>query len=288
MPAAVRRTPSGTLPYVVALLLVLLAFPVLTAAPALAARTITISITADGPKPAAVNAEVGDTIVFKNVDATFIHQARSASTNWSFNTGPLAPGAQATAGKLSKPGEYLYEGVNLDSFKGKVVVPAVPAPAPAGSSTPAPKPAGSAPPGSSGGNSSPAASPTASPASTGGSGSAGGPSLGGFGSVGGPQFPVAPSAGAPAPNVAPLLPGEVLPSAGATAPAGPVVVAAPGRLPSSATARRYGLPAALAAVAAAGVASLLVRLLLAHPAARARRRTARPGQLVDQRPLAVD
>ena len=62
--------------------------------------------------------------------------------------------------------------------------------------------------------------------------------------------------------------GETLPSAGATTPAGPFVVAAPGRLPSSATARRYGLPAALAAVAAAGVVSLLVRLLLAHPAAR--------------------
>jgi hypothetical protein len=53
-----------------------------------------------------------------------------------------------------------------------------------------------------------------------------------------------------------------------TEPSGPAVAIGTGRLPEPPTGRRYGLPAALAAIAAAGVASLLVRLLLAHPAAR--------------------
>ena len=51
-------------------------------------------------------------------------------------------------------------------------------------------------------------------------------------------------------------------------PTGNTVAIGHGRLPEPPTGRRYGLPAALAAVAAAGVASLLVRLLLAHPAAQ--------------------
>jgi len=75
-----------------------------------------------------------------------------------------------------------------------------------------------------------------------------------------------------------VLPGEVLPSP-SPSPVAPAVLAAPGRLPEPSTARRYGLPAALAAVAAAGVASLLVRLLLAHPAAR-QARHARSGPAV--------
>ena len=44
----------------------------------------------------------------------------------------------------------------------------------------------------------------------------------------------------------------------------------PGRLDSPPTLRGYGLPSALAAVLAAGIVSLLVRLLLAEPAARRR------------------
>ncbi len=229
----------------------------LLAAPASAARIITISITADGPKPASVTAAVGDTIEFRNDDATFIHQAKQASTNWTFNTGPLAPGAKATAGKLTKPGTYLYEGANLDSFTGKVVVPAPqpppPAPAPVSSK---PASGGSTPP--------PATSPSPSPSSTGGSGAAGAPPLGGFG-PGGLPLPSA-TPGGPAPDVAPVLPGEV-PS---VAPETPGITASTGRLPEASTARAYGLPVALATVAVVGVASLILRLLLAQPAARRR------------------
>ena len=235
--------------------------PVLTGTPAHAAVTRTIELTADGPKPASLTAAVGDTIVFKNTDQTFIHQVDEASPNWAFSCPPLAPNQTCTAGKLAKPGEYLYEGVNLDDFTGKVVVPGAASPAPAptrASSAPAP-------------SRSPAAasssSPAASPSPAGGSGSVGAPPLtGGFGSGGFPTL--APSPGGPAPAVAPVLPGEqASPAPQSTEQA---VAVAPGRLPEPATARRYGLPAALAAVAAAGVGSLLVRLLLAHPAARAR------------------
>ena len=239
----------------------------LLASPASAARTITISITAAGPKPASLTAAVGDTIVFQNDDMTFIHQARAASPNWEFNTGPLAPGARVTAGKLSKPGTYLYEGANLDDFTGKVVVPAPTtgaSPAPAGSPTTTSGGGSSPKPGSSD-------APSASPSSTGGSGDADAPSLPGFGSGG---FPL-PSAvpGGPAPAIAPVLPG-VQPSDAAALPGTPGITASPGRLPGSSAARAYGLPVALATVGAVGVGSLIVRLLLAQPAARPRRRTA--------------
>ncbi len=228
------------------------------AAPASAARTITISLTADGPKPASVTAAVGDTVRFLNADATFIHQARSASDNWSFDTRPLAPGQSFTAGTLAKAGEYRYQGANLDDFTGKVVVPA--ATTPAGSPAASTPPAASAPPAGT--------SPSPSPSSTGGTGAASAPGFGG-GAVGG--FPSgSPSASLPAPQVAPVLPGET-PSASA-GPAG--VLAEPGRLREAVGARRFGLPAALAAVGALGVGSLLLRLLLAQPASRAPRRTA--------------
>lgn len=259
----------------VALLLLAGATPLLAPTPAHAAVTRTIELTANGPKPVSLTAAVGDTIVFKNTDATFIHQVDEASTNWAFDCGPLAPQQICNAGKLAKPGEYLFEGVNLDSFKGKVVVPAAPSPAASPRTSSAPAPAASSPSPASSPASSPADSPAGSspapaPESTGGSGTAGGPLIGGgFGSGGVPLASASP--GGPAPDVAPVLPGS---EDGAASPSAdePGVITALGRLPEPATARRYGLPAALAAVGVAGVGSLLVRLLLAHPAARARRR----------------
>lgn len=244
----------------------------LMAAPAEAARTLTISITADGPKPATLTASAGDTIVFKNDDATFVHQARSASPNWSFDTRPLAPGQSFTVGVLSKPGDYRYAGANLDDFTGRVVVPA-PAESPPArpSSSPSGEPGESPPPPSA------QASPSSSP--TGGSGDAGAPSLGGFGGAGGPSDAPEASASALPPAVAAPLPG-VSPSAAATEEPG--VVTALGSLPSPATARRYGLPVALATVGVVGALSLIARVLLAQPTAaraaaspaRQRRRTA--------------
>jgi plastocyanin len=252
-----------TAPYaLLGVLLSLVLLPLLGAAPALAARTITIELTANGPKPASTTADVGDTVVFKNTDATFVHQVQNKSTNWQFNSQPLAPGQSFPAPKLTKPGTYEYQGANLDTFTGKVVVPggttsAPPSATPTRSAAPAPSKAPSSP--------TPVASPSASASPTGGTGVVGPPPLaGGFGTVGVPGSP-APGSSAVAPNVAPTLAGEDVATPAAS---GPAVAVGTGRLPEPPTGRRYGLPAALAAVAAAGVASLLVRLLLAHPAAR--------------------
>jgi plastocyanin len=255
---------------VVAVLLLLTVVPLLVARPAHAAVTHTIELTINGPKPASLTAAVGDTIQFKNTDATFVHQVESASTNWEFRSPPLAPGqVYPVPGKLTKPGDYLYKGANLDTFSGKVTVPGAVAPPPSPARSPAasPRPSPAAQP------SSAPASPAPAPSSTGGSGVVGAPPItGGFGSGGFPS--AAPSPGGPAPNVAPTLAGEEVPSA---APSGPTVAVGHGRLPEPPTGRKYGLPAALAAVGAAGVASLLVRLLLAHPAARRARHAAGRG-----------
>ncbi|MDT7570923.1 MAG: hypothetical protein QOE05_1097 [Actinomycetota bacterium] len=256
-----RLSPYALLGVLMALALT----PFLGVSPAYAARTITISLTPDGPKPASVTAAIGDTIQFKNDDATFVHDVGAASSNWpnpNFDSGPMPPGAVYSAGKLTKAGTYLYEGKNLDSFSGKVVVPAGSSPAPAKSPTAKPAPSKSA---------APASSPAASPSPTGGAGNIGPPPL-----AGGVIPPPSPLAGGPAPNVAPTLAGEEVPSA---EPSGDAVAVGHGRLPEPPTGRKYGLPAALAAVGVAGVVSLLVRLLLAHPAARAAKHAAGRGDL---------
>lgn len=246
-----RVSPYALLGVLMALALV----PLLGVSPAYAARTITIQLTAEGPKPASVTAAIGDSIVFTNTDQTFVHDVGAKSTNWpkgNFDSGPLPPGASYPAGKLTKPGTYSYEGKNLDSFSGTVIVPAAATPAPAKSPTPRPAPSKSA---------TPQQSTAPSPSPTGGTGDVGPPPL-----AGGIIPPVSPPPGSgPAPNIAPTLAGEEVPTA---EPSGEAVAVGHGRLPEPPTGRKYGLPAALAAVAAAGVASLLVRLLLAHPAAR--------------------
>jgi plastocyanin len=134
-----RASPYALLGVLMALALT----PLLGSTPAYAAKTITISLTADGPKPASVTAAVGDTIQFKNDDATFVHDVGAASANWpnpNFDSGPMPPGSTYVAGKLTKPGTYLYEGKNLDSFSGKVVIPTTASPAPAKSPTAKPAP----------------------------------------------------------------------------------------------------------------------------------------------------
>jgi plastocyanin len=273
MTRAPRLSAVAMSAYSVVLLLVALGLAPLLSDPAAAATTVTIRLTAKGPQPAALTVAAGTTVAFQNVDATFVHGARNAQTGaaWTFNTGTLAPGQVRTAATLTKPGEYVYQSNHPelgDVFSGKVVVP--------GGSSPAPSPLRSAAPVGSvaSAQASPAVSgaAAASPSPAGGSGAAGAPTLGAFGSEG---LPVpTPSSGAPAPQVAPAQPGAAL--GGVTpvptpSPASTPVVALARRLPAAATARHFGLPAALAAVAVVGVASLLARLLLAHPAARRRR-----------------
>ena len=118
--------------------------------------------------------------------------------------------------------------------------------------------------------------PSSSP--TGGTGAVAMPRLGGIDGGAAPTAPLgaasgqAPAIALPAPEGLPALPGTAgapaPQAAGEPTPTAVVAAAVPGDLPAAGSRRAYGLPAALAVVLAVGVASLLVRLLLAEPAAR--------------------
>lgn len=242
-----------------------LAGSVLLATPASAAEKV-VTITAEGVTPTVLTVAKGDTITFVNDDASFGYRAEATSDNWDLDSGPvgLLPGRSYThPDPIEAAGTYTYRVAEGEAYEGSVVLPAPkPAPSKAGTSpkpSPAPKPA----------------NPSPSPA--GGDGTAAPPVTGGFGTLGDPS--PAPGGVAPPPAIAlPELPGESAGpdplAAGEPDPVATTAAAVPGRLGSPPTARGYGLPAVLAAVLAAGVASLLVRLLLAEPAARRRARGA--------------
>ena len=247
----------------------------LLAAPAHAAEKI-VTITAEGITPKVVEVAAGDTITFVNEDSSFGYRAVATTDNWDLDSGPvgLLPGRSYThPDPITEPGTYGFRVAEGEAYEGSVVLPGGTTPRPratqAPSAQPRPQssPAGSAP-----------SSAQPSPAATGGTGDTGAPTIGnGFGTI--DTDPAPPAEGvAPPPAIAlPELPGET-----ASANPDPVTApelevdettapAVPGNLAGPPTSRGYGLPAALAAVLAAGVASLLVRLLLAEPAARRRR-----------------
>lgn len=275
------RPRTARVPALLAVLALLLLAGAVAPAPAAAATVRDVQLTQDGPVPAQLALQPGDRVRFVNTD-TFVHRAVSNSAGWAFDTGTLVPGRSFTVEPaLTRPGTYSYRGADLDRFEGSVVVtaaaPASSAPSRPSSPAPAPLPV---PQGSSSPAASPQASPTAAPSSspapvaTGGSGTVAGPPPLAGGSFGGFDGLAPTPSGAPAPQVAPDAPvdgvvplpvGEAplaAPSAGATAP-----TTALGDLPALASpveARRLGLPLTLAALLVAGVASLLVRLLLAE------------------------
>lgn len=258
----------------------------LLAVPATAAERV-VSVTAAGLAPARLEVRAGDKVKF-NVTNDLLASTRLKSTGgpWSFDevvSGDVAGAGTFTVPEpLTTPGRYSYTATRGGkTFQGSVVVPepaASAAPSPSAAASPS---AGAAAPPPPVASKAPAAVP-APPPPAGGSGSAALPPLtGGFGSVGAP----APMPGgiAPAPSLAlPLLPEQQqafgpLP---ATAPAPTIgalrTTAVAGDLAGQPTLRGYGLPTAIAAVLAGGVLSLLVRLLVADPAAaRVRRFTRR-------------
>ena len=243
-----------------------LAGSLLLAAPASAAEKV-VTITAEGVSPAVLEVAAGDTITFVNEDTSFGYRARATSDNWDLDSGPvgLLPGRSYThPDPITEPGTYTYEVAEGERYAGSVVLRSA-SPKPSATKAGTPKP-------------SPQRSPTPASSPTGGSGTASPPAAGGLGPIQTDPSPAA-GGGAPAPAIAlPALPGEspgpAPETAGEPDPVATTAAAVPGRLGSPPTARGYGLPAALAAVLAAGVASLLVRLLLAEPAARRRARAA--------------
>jgi plastocyanin len=216
-------------------------------APASAAERV-IKIDADGPDPVTLaGVRPGDTIAFQNVDSTFPHTVRSTSDNWSFDVS-IDPGATyKVPDPLKASGRYTYgDNSLLEDYEGEVVVGSTATAKPTRKPTRSPTPR----PSSSGSSSSPSPTPGSGQATTPPLIGGGVPTTGPTGSTTGPP-PVA----APEPTGTP----------------DPGLVALPdGVLPDPPSPREYGLPMTVAAVGAAGTASLLVRFLLAHPAGRRR------------------
>jgi len=220
-----------------ALLLTALLLALGTLVPTAQAATRTVRLTAEGPSPARLSLQPGDRVRFRNDDSV-PHEVESQGT-WQFDSGPIAPGETSIETMvLTAPGTYRYtdtRGIVVlpQTFRGTLVVPTQPAPPPA---PPTASPTPSAPP-------SPTASPTTSPTPTPTASPTPSPT---------PSPTVSPSA-VPLPSQSP----SPLPS-----PAPDIRYGDPQALVQGSP-HRYGLPVLLGLVAAAGVASLVARYLLA-------------------------
>lgn len=273
-PTAARRLVRAALVLALGLLTAGLG-SLAVAAPAAAADPVVVSLTADGPVPAEVALPAGGGVVRFVNDDTFTH--RLTSPDFPDGGFDVAPGIGAEPGSVDVPvqrsGTVGYTDTRRrpvlgdQAFEGRVVVAPSPAsPPPAGSQDSS----GSTSTGSgtTGGGSTTSASGGS---ASSGSGTATPPGLIAVdpGSLAQPlsDQPVVP------PAVAELLGDAPVVVSPQTASDRRPVQALQGPLPGGGTSRALGLPATLAALAAAGVVSLIVRVLLAEPAAA---RVARP------------
>ena len=255
-----RPWSSGLLPRMAVAGLLVVAGLLGAVAPAQAA-TQTVTLSAQGPSPTPITIAKGDAVRFVNSDSV-THTITSNAGAWTFKVA-LAAGKTATTPTFGAAGTYGYRDdyllVAIQQNRNGFITVKSAAPSPSPSAKPSATPRASSPPKATpapAGTSTP--SPTPSP-STSGVGTAIGPGLG----VGG--FPVLTpgQSSGPQPNVAPPPVGET--ATPAAAPGSPTYADKSGVVQRSA--HGYGLPALLALVGIAGIASLLVRLLLAHPAA---------------------
>jgi plastocyanin len=285
---ALRRT-AQLLALVVAALL-LGASATITSAAAQAAQ-VTVTLTAEGPTPEFIEVPVGGTVVFTNGDDTR-HQvtATQDGTAWEYDSGILEVGAtSAPTEPFTEPGRYTFNdarGLLLpENIADEIGVRPAASPSPSPSGEPAssgspsgePSPSGSPSDAPAADGGSPAPSDPASPGApppAGGTGATTPLSLdGGFAGTGTAPVPIP---GDPlAPAIAPPLPGIDEGPAPLPYIAAPLETSAPsvaalptGSLPGADTGRDRGLPAVLAALLVVGIASMLVRVLLAEPAAR--------------------
>ncbi|HWH28173.1 MAG TPA: hypothetical protein VNU26_04285 [Mycobacteriales bacterium] len=233
-----------------------------TATPAAAARTVDVVLSASAP--AAVSLAPGDSVRFVNGETGPLappHRVtatqRGGSTSWQYESDLLAGGQSTEPVVFRSAGTYLFidrrggPGPLGTEQLGRIVVSA-----PRTSTDPAPQPAPAAPAPAPPAQPAPAPAPAPETART--------PA---------PSTAVAAPAPLDVPLPAPTDDGPAFPQheSGAVDDAAdgpPPVQALRGPLPGALTSRGFGLPASLAAVAALGVASLLVRVLLAEPAAR--------------------
>jgi plastocyanin len=240
-------------------LLVVLAAVLAVAGPAQAA-TSTVTLGQNGPSPSTVTVKSGDTVVFSNTD-TVTHVLKSTSKNWSLSVTLKAKSKRSVA--FSSAGTFDYSDTYNNAIlgfsqtaTGHVVVPASPPPSATPTSRASPSALPSASPSKSprqGTSASPPAAPTQ-------SGVAVPPPI-----VGGvAPTPTASGSPGPPPQVAP---GGQTPTGTATAPVTHVDYANPAGIVQHSS-HGTGLPVALAVLAALGVLTLLVRVLLSAPEAR--------------------
>jgi plastocyanin len=239
--------------------------------PAQAAQT-TVTLGPNGPSPGTVTIARGATVTFVNRDSVS-HTITRTAGRWTYNQ-PIAAGEVVTTPAFTASGTYGYSDRHVvllisNTDVGSIVVPTATA-SPSASATRKPSPKPSATPSRGAQPSSPPSSvPTPLPSAS-GTGTAIGPGIGS-----GSFPPSSPGqSSVPTPNVAPGQSGSASP-----APAGGLTYGDKAGVVQG-SAHRYGLPAALAVVAMTGIVSLLVRLLLAEPAAR-RRRTPVPESSVE-------
>jgi plastocyanin len=269
-----------------------------TSAAAQAAQ-VTVNLTEDGPTPEFIEVPVGGTVVFVNQDdvahRVVATEEAGKSTEWAYDSGAVDPGATSRpTDPFTSPGRYTFQdssGVLLTerTFRDEIGVLPAPSPTPSpdgsddGSGQPQPTSGPSASPGAtpgSGGSPAPGAgAPDPSGSASPGAPAVGGtgvtaplPLSGGFAGTGTAPVPIPgdPLAPAIAPPLALTDEGPApLPYIAAPLEQAPSVAALPtGSLPGVDTGRDRGLPAVLAALLVVGVVSLLVRVLLAEPAAR--------------------
>lgn len=232
-----------------AVLGLLLSAAVLVAPPA-HAETRTVTLTSNGPVPARLVLAAGDRVRFYNGD-TVQHRVTSGS-GWRFDSGALAPNTySANTALFSAPGTYRYTDarsllLTVATFSGSLVLPAPPpSPSPTRSASPRP-------------TARPSTSPAPSPATS---------------ATGTPVLPVVPTGfptASPLPSTSPLEQPTVVTPSGSPlpSPAPNIRYGDPQALVQSSP-HRYGLPVLIGLVGIAGVASLLLRLLLSiSPASR--------------------
>lgn len=264
------RAPARALVLLLALLAAALGF-VVAGAPASAA---TVDVVLTDREPAVVSLRPGDSVRFVNGESGLLalHRVTSAqrdgSAAWSYDSGNLSAGQAGPLATFPSAGTFVFLDrrggpgpLGQDLFGRIDVVAPAPAAAPA---PPLPAPAAPAPP-----PPAPPAPPAAAPAPASAPAAPAGSLAGLTGSagLGGLQQPV------PGGVVPPAF-ADLLAEAGVEPPQAegpPPVQALQGPLPGETTLRALGLPAALAALAAVGVVSLLVRVLLAEPVARTAR-----------------
>ena len=242
----------------VALLLALLGLSLSVAGPASAASR-PVTLTGSGPSPARISITVGDAITFTNADELgFSHVVTSSGDGWTYGPTMVASGASTTTATFARPGTYTYTDhrntISTD-VTGSIVVTGSPAanPRPASApstASPASNPSQDPQPAAAPVDPSTATTPTESPT---------------------PNPVIAPAV-APVPvalaavTAAPVAASPSASPDSAQAPAGPLAIS--GSVNNSNDQQAYGLPAALAALAIAGIASLVIRLMLSRPTAR--------------------